>query len=184
MARFCTECGKEIADNMAFCTECGAKAPVDTAPEVVETAQPKVETPPVAEPQPQSAQQVYQQPQQTYQQPAPQPVYHQPAPQQTHQQPAPAVDPDNKAVGTGTYFWLMFLFSIPIIGFIICIIMAFAPRNKSLKNYAKATLIWVIIALVLAGIMAIIFAILGNSLMLNISQLAEGQIADYGSFLN
>lgn len=27
MAKFCTECGKEIADGVSFCTECGAKAP-------------------------------------------------------------------------------------------------------------------------------------------------------------
>ena len=37
MAKFCTECGKEIADGVAFCTECGTKAPADPATATTET---------------------------------------------------------------------------------------------------------------------------------------------------
>ena len=37
MAKFCTECGKEIAADVAFCTECGAKTPSDSAPRTAQT---------------------------------------------------------------------------------------------------------------------------------------------------
>jgi len=215
MAKFCTECGKEIQNGVAFCTECGAKAPVDsapaanpeavnvtanTAPEIktepkVET---KVETPPAvhtsgaqtgaqnpappqthqqtyaAQPQPQTyqAQQGYQA-QQTYS----------PPPQTTYQQPvaaAPAADPTNKVVGTGTYFGLMLLFALPIIGFIACIIMCFAPKNKNLKHFARANLIWAIIALVIGGLIIGGIYMLSNSLMDYINQLTDGQFSGWG----
>lgn len=29
MVRFCTNCGKEIADGIAFCTECGTPTPAE-----------------------------------------------------------------------------------------------------------------------------------------------------------
>ena len=49
MAKFCTECGKEIAQGVAFCTECGTKAPADPATATTETVteakETKVETP-------------------------------------------------------------------------------------------------------------------------------------------
>ncbi len=68
MAKFCTECGKEIADGVAFCTECGTKAPADPVTETTETVtevkETKVETPVVHTPPAQSyqAQQTYTQP--------------------------------------------------------------------------------------------------------------------------
>ena len=125
MAKFCTECGKEIAAGVAFCTECGTKAPADpvsaTTETVTEAKDTKVETPVVHTP-----------PAQSY-----------PA-QQTYTHPAP--DPTSKVVGTGAYFGLMLLFAIPIIGQIACLIMAFAPKNKNIKHFARAQLIWTVIA--------------------------------------
>ena len=65
MEKFCTECGKEIADGVAFCTECGTKAPADPATATTETVteakDTKVETPVVHTPPAQSyqAQQTY-----------------------------------------------------------------------------------------------------------------------------
>lgn len=162
MAKFCTECGREIADGVAFCTECGTKAPADAAPKTeptVETTAVKVEAPPAAQPQypPQQPQpQTYQQQQQTYRPPAPQPV----APQ-----PVSSVAPTNKVVGTGTFFGLMFLFALPIVGLIACIIMAFAPKNKNIKNYARAMLIWTAIALVICGILIALFSVLAGTVI-------------------
>ena len=37
MAKFCTECGKEIKEGVAFCTECGTKAPADPVSATTET---------------------------------------------------------------------------------------------------------------------------------------------------
>ncbi len=157
MARFCTACGKEIAQGVAFCTECGTKAPADTAPQATETvtAAAPVHTPPSPKPPP--SQQVYT--------PPVQPVA--PVPSAVVPQ---AIDPANKVVGTGAYFGLMILFSLPIVGFIACIVMAFLPKNKNLKNYARAMLIWSIITLVVVGLLALLFSVLLNSVTNLINQ--------------
>ena len=159
MAKFCTECGKEIAQGVAFCTECGTKAPADPATATTETVteakDTKVETPVVHTP-----------PAQSY-----------PA-QQTYTPPAP--DPASKVVGTGAYFGLMLLFAIPIIGQIACLIMAFAPKNKNIKHFARAQLIWMVIAIVLIGILVALLSVLTNTLMDYINQLTDGQFSDFG----
>lgn len=67
-------------------------------------------------------------------------------------QPVVNVDKTNKAVGVGAYFGLIVLYAIPIVGFIACIIMAFAPKNKNIKNFARAMLIWLAIGLVIGVI--------------------------------
>ena len=165
MAKFCTECGKEIPPGVAFCTECGTKAPADpiteTVPEVKETkaAPPAAPAPPV---QSNPTQQTYSQPQASCEPSAP--------------------DPANKVVSTGTYFGLMFLFSLPIIGLIACIIMAFVPKNKNLKNYARAMLIWTVIALVVAGLLFALFSVLAGSVMSYFEQFTQG--GDSGGLFN
>lgn len=131
MTKFCTKCGKEIAADMAFCTECSAKAPaapeIKAAEPVTEATQPRVETK-VETPVHTPSAQTYQA-QQTYTTPS----------QTTYAPPAP--DLTSKVVGTGAYFGLMLLFALPVIGFIACIIMAFAPKNNNIKHYARPTLI-------------------------------------------
>ena len=157
MAKFCTECGKEIAQGVAFCTECGTKAPADPATATTETVteakDTKVETPVVHTP-----------PAQSY-----------PA-QQTYTQPAP--DPTSKVVGTGAYFGLMLLFAIPIIGQIACLIMAFAPKNKNIKHFARAQLIWTIIGLIIAGLLIAGLMALGNALTDLLEQATGGELGD------
>ncbi len=179
MARFCTECGKEIGEGMEFCTECGTKVPVDSAQPVskqpvTESTVSKAEAQPQVQPQAQVQQQNYQQTQQIYTQPvAPQPVYQQPAP-----------DTTSKVVGTGAYFGIMLLFAIPIIGFIACIIMAFAAKNKNLKNYARAMLIWLIIALVIAGVLIVLFFALSSFFMDYINQLTNSQFGNFSDLFS
>ncbi len=262
MAKFCTECGKEIAAGVAFCTECGAKAPADNNTEKKEvkqeaapatrtckkcgaelkegvafctecgasnkdesadapTAEVKTEAPPPpaqeqrqqpppqhppihtqappiqqASPQPQYTQQppqgqpVYQNQQPYNQQAYVQPQYQQPAyhqPQPTYQQqpqptyaaspPAPK-DESGGVVSTGTFFGTMLLFALPFIGFIACIIMCFAPKRKSLKNYAKANLIWAIIGLVFGILLVVAVIALGGSLMDYLSEAMGGGLGD------
>ncbi len=169
MAKFCTECGKEIAAGVAFCTECGTKAPADPAHQTAETMTevktgPKVEvsheaplhTPPAPDYQ---AQQTYNQPAQTVCAP-------------------PAPDSATKAVGTGTYFGLMLLFALPIVGIISVIAMSFGAKNKNIKNFAKANLIWAIIAFVLSIATIIGMIAIGNSILEYIKQTLEGSLGD------
>ena len=171
MAKFCTECGKEIADGVSFCTECGTKAPADpvsaTTETVTEVKETKVETPAVHTP---SAQNNYQA-QQTYT-----------APQTAYAPPAP--DPTSKVVGTGAYFGLMLLFAIPIIGQIACLIMAFAPKNKNIKHFARAQLIWMVIAIVLIGILVALLSVLTNTLMDFIKESTGGEFSNWGDIFS
>ena len=160
MAKFCTECGKEIAQGVAFCTECGTKAPADPAPSVTETvteaATTKAETPVVHTPTAQTGYQA----------------------QQTYTQPAP--DPTSKVVGTGAYFGLMLLFAIPIIGQIACLIMAFAPKNKNIKHFARAMLIWTIIGIIIAALVIGGIVLLVNTFSDYIAEATGGEFNGLG----
>lgn len=154
MAKFCTECGKEIADGVSFCTECGAKAP-DTP-----TAKAEAVTGNAVQTQTQTVK-----------------TYQQTTPQQTVVQ-TPVAEPVSKVVGTGTYFALMLLFALPIIGIISVIILSCKVKNKNIKNFAKANLIWAIVAFVLMIVSIIGIISLGNSLVEYIKQALEGSLGD------
>lgn len=172
MARFCTECGKEIADGIAFCTECGTPAPKE------EAAQQPVKEPVTATVTAQVAQAPAQ----------PQPSYQQPAQQSYQQQTyAPTAAPQEikpkggkyGVVGTGAYFGLMLLFAIPVIGWIACIIMAFAPKNENIKHFAKAMMIWIIIGIVLSVAAYFVFRWLSGSITDYINQMTDGAFGDW-----
>lgn len=151
MEKTCIKCGSQIRDGFAFCTECGAKAPEDVPVQSMEPT-PAVPVPPV--------QQKYAPPQQTV-------------------QPVPPVSAD-KVVSTGAYFGLMLLMALPVIGFIACIIMAFAAKNRNIRNFARAILIWTVIALVLAGILTALFALLANTFVSSFGQAVGEQVGDLG----
>lgn len=157
MAKFCTSCGKEIPDGIAFCAECGA-----AAPKAAEAA-------PAQAPRPAPVQQ---------------PVYEQPVQQTVYQQPAQPAAVTSPVVGTGTFFGLMFLFAIPVIGWIACIIMALAAKNENKKHFAKAILIWLIICLVLAVIGYFVFRWLSGSLMDYINQVTGGAFSGWSDILS
>lgn len=155
MPRFCTSCGKEMADGVAFCTECGTPAPTD-APQ--EAAQPPA--------------------------PAPAAVATAAPPRAAY---APAVDspPSGKygVVGTGYFFGMMFLYAIPVIGWLICLITAFAARNENKKHFARAMLIWLIIGLVLSVVGYFVFRWLGGMLTDYINTEFGGQFGDLQELL-
>lgn len=170
MAKFCTSCGKEIADGVAFCTECGTKAPADTPQETA--AEQTMAQPAPEAPGEQAA------PAQTAFTPPPQ--TEQAIQQQTYTQPVPPAAQDSKVVGTGAFFGLIFLFAIPVIGWLACLIMAFAPKNKNIKHYARAMLIWLIIGLVFAVIGYFVFRWLGGALLDYINQATDGAFGEWG----
>ena len=160
MAKLCTNCGREIAEGVAFCTECGTKAPAEAAA----TTEIKNEPPKTAPLR------------QTYTPPI--------QPQPTVRQPAPAVDapPAGKygVVGTGYFFGMMFLYAIPVIGWLVCLITALAAKNENKKHFAKAMLIWLIIGLVLAVVGYFVFRWLGGALMDYINQATDGAFGEWG----
>ena len=114
------------------------------------------QTPP---PQPQqgSQQQGYQQP---YQQPyrAPQQQYY-PQPDQT--------------VGVGEWMLAMLLMVIPIVNIIALFAFAFGSSKASKRNYFKACLIWMLIAIVLTIVIVIIVAVTGASLFSDLGNMGR-----------
>ena len=166
MAKFCTGCGKELADGLMFCTGCGTKVPEGAPAESTSQAEAvKEEIPPAAEvikepvavqaePQQQQLQQQYIPPQQ---QPPPQQTAYTP-PMQALQQA------ENHSASTAHFFWMMLVYALPLIGWIICIVMAFAPKNESKKHFARAILIWGIVGIVISIIGLIILSLLGGGI--------------------
>ena len=150
MARFCTECGSELPDGMLFCTQCGTKAEQDT-PAPRQNPIPRTVPQRAATPAPQYV-------------PVSQP------------QAEPAAE---KAVGTGTFFGLIFLFSLPVLGWLICLIMAFTAKNKNIKHFARAMLIWLVIALVIGALVGLAVNALINSVTPYLEQ-AMGELSAIG----
>lgn len=62
--------------------------------------------------------------------------------------PANPTDTAEKPVGFWPFLGLIVLFAIPVVGFIACIVFMFAPQSKSMKNYARAFMAWLVIRFV------------------------------------
>ena len=146
MSKFCTNCGATLDDDAVFCPECGIR--FDTAP-AEEAAGPAAADEPAPEVRPEPREEVRPQPEtvrpeqvQYAAPPAPAPV------------PVPEAAPEpvkrSKEISTGGYFWLMLLFAVPVVGFIAMLIFAGAVKNKNLRNFARAHVVWVIVALITA----------------------------------
>ncbi|MBQ6795767.1 MAG: zinc ribbon domain-containing protein [Clostridia bacterium] len=134
MAKFCTGCGMELTDGLMFCTGCGTKVP-----EGVPTEEKVVKEPVTVQAQPEQQQQYI-------------------PPMQALQQA------ENHSASTAHFFWMMLVYALPLIGWFICIIMAFAPKNESKKHFARAILIWGIVGIVISIIGLIILSLLGGGI--------------------
>lgn len=184
MARFCTNCGKKISDGDAFCSSCGAKTVLEDTPitdsdeisehdasaltdgdtvlvDVIDASEECCEE--HTSPAPPSMAEA--EPQQESQQPFDNTP--QPSGSSTHTASpvTPAEDPSCKVAGVGAFLGFEFLFSLPLIGWILCIIMSFAPKNKNLKNFARAKLIWITICTLLFAWVVITLLLLGSMLI-------------------
>ncbi|MBO4494578.1 MAG: zinc ribbon domain-containing protein [Clostridiales bacterium] len=58
-------------------------------------------------------------------------------------------DTESKPLSTGGAFWLLFLFAIPVVGFISSIIFSVSGKKQSRKNLSRAVLIWKIIGIII-----------------------------------
>jgi hypothetical protein len=134
---FCTECGANVADGVQFCTECGKPmsggdpAPATAAP-VIEAVHTETATATAVITPPQTASA-------------------QAAPIFTGEQvaPAPPYGSPYAVMGVGGYVGASILMSIPIIGWLVCIVWACGGcKNHNKRNYARAFLIFLIIGAV------------------------------------
>ena len=187
---FCTECGANVPDGVKFCTGCGspmklpAAAPPTPEPQAASTQAAVTVMEPIPQPAPQPSpppQPVAPPPQQTYYQPpaAPQPQVYTPA--------APAEIPPTGKFGVMSvlaYIGTMILFALPFIGWLACIIMAFAPKNQNLRNFSRAMLVFLILGLILSVIayFVIVGFIEGMYGVIKEATGATGEFSDLGSF--
>ena len=150
----CTKCGADMAQGVKFCTSCGAaqSSNVDDGPGPLagDTASQAFQAGDTAS---QAFQQAHIQPGGAQQQtPAQTPP---PPPAANNQQPAPQAAV-NTVIGTFGWLGILILFSIPIVGFVLCILWAFGGGNLNRRNFARACLILSVIAIALS----IVFAVL------------------------
>ena len=69
--------------------------------------------------------------------------------------PAPYVNPEHTS--TGNWFLSIFLVGIPLVGLILLIVWASSHSTPlSKRNWARAMLLWMVIAIVLVILMAIL----------------------------
>ncbi len=165
MAKICNVCGCEMQDTDKFCNYCGTPSqPEAPAAPTVDNSYAYAQQP-VAP----ATTNGYAAPVNNgyAQQPAA-PAgygYTQPPTSYPPVTPPPAQPEIPKAgLSVGAFFGFGILFSIPFVGFILIMVMSFAPKNKTLKNFARSYLIWYIIAIVLVVIAIIFSLILGVSL--------------------
>ena len=70
---------------------------------------------------------------------------------------------DTTPLRTSDWFWTMFITAIPLVGFIMLLIWSFGSGNNVNKaNWAKATLLWIV---VVTGFYALILVIFGLSFL-------------------
>lgn len=73
---------------------------------------------------------------------------------------------ENNVPSMWVYFGLMFLFAIPFAGWISAVVMAFAAKNGSVKNYARAFALYSVIA-------SIIVLLIGGLLVKGVIEVIE-----------
>lgn len=81
-------------------------------------------------------------------------------PQYQYQQPYPVqggyAAPQRTEDSVGSWMLTIFLLGIPVVGFIYVLILAFGADTGAKKNYARATLIWMAIGIVISTIILVI----------------------------
>ena len=154
---FCNKCGAQVADGIKFCTGCGS--PMEDA------ALPLSPPPPVAPPASNPPPPAY----------APPPVQQQSF---TNGDAPPMPGSRYSVMGVGSYVGHAILFSIPLIGWIIALIMAFAAKNHNKRNFARAMLVFFVIGLVLSAIMFFVFNWVSGMMLDYLNQVTEGALGD------
>lgn len=156
--KICSKCNANVEDHMAFCPNCGAPVETATVP-VSEGEAASTVNPAETEPQPQ-----YQQP--LYQQPVYQPQYQQPMYGPQGGAPYGYMPINNEPVSLGDWLLTFLITCIPLVGFIMLIVWAVSDGTKeSKKNWARAKLIWMVIAYVLSFIFVMAFGAVFASLL-------------------
>ena len=158
------------------------------APQPVEAPQPTPQPSEVPQPTLQPAPQPALQPAEVPQ-PAPQPILQQeetpqPSKKKKKKEKPEDTEESRKVVGVGAFLGISLLFGIPVIGFFACAVMSFAPKNKNVKNYSRAMLIWMIIGLIISAGLIALGIWLANEILSYIKEITEGPFAEVGKMFS
>ena len=143
---FCPKCGTEVSDDKAFCPECGnpLKSQAQQASGARQTA---------------GAQQASEGQQTAGAQQSWQATGAQngarPHPQVQFQSDTVVLPDEYKPISMWGYFGYEILFSIPIVGFIVLIVMSINGKNQNVKNFARSYFCFTIIVLILLVILLV-----------------------------
>ena len=130
---FCPKCGTEVSDDKAFCPECGN--PLKSQAQQTSGAQQAAGAQNEARPH-----------------------------LQVQFQSDTVVLPDEyKPISMWGYFGYEILFSIPIVGFIVLIVLSINGKNQNVKNFARSYFCFTIIVLILLVILLVSVAGAGAS---------------------
>ena len=79
---------------------------------------------------------------------------------------APAQAPDESADSVGSWMLTLLLMAIPVVNLVYLLMLAFgSAHSASKRNWAKATLIWMVIGAVLSILLSLVLGMLGYSLL-------------------
>ena len=137
---FCPKCGTEVSDDKAFCPECGN--PLKSQAQQASGAQQAAGAQQASEGQ-QTAEA-----QQSWQATGAQ-SGSRPHPQVQFQSDTVVLPDEYKPISMWGYFGYEILFSIPIVGFIVLIVLSINGKNQNVKNFARSYFCFTIIVLIL-----------------------------------
>ena len=126
---FCPKCGTEVSDEKAFCPECGN--PLKSQAQQASGAQQAAGAQQASEGQ-QTAEA-----QQSWQATGAQSGAR-PHPQVQFQSDTVVLPDEYKPISMWGYFGYEILFSIPIVGFIVLIVLSINGKNQNVKNFARS----------------------------------------------
>lgn len=158
---FCPKCGTEVSDDKAFCPECGN--PLKSQAQQASGARQTAGAQQASEGQQTAgAQQNFGAQQQSWQATGAQNGAR-PHPQVQFQSDTVVLPDEYKPISMWGYFGYEILFSIPIVGFIVLIVLSINGKNQNVKNFARSYFCFTIIVLILLLILLVSVAGAGAS---------------------
>lgn len=153
---FCPKCGTEVSDDKAFCPECGN--PLKSQAQQASGGQQTAGAQQASEGQQTAGAQQQQSWQATGAQNGARPH-----PQVQFQSDTVVLPDEYKPISMWGYFGYEILFSIPIVGFIVLIVLSINGKNQNVKNFARSYFCFTIIVLILLVILLVSVAGAGAS---------------------
>ena len=151
---FCPKCGTEVSDDKAFCPECGN--PLKSQAQQTSGVQQAAGAQQASEGQQTAGAQ------QSWQATGAQNGAR-PHPQVQFQSDTVVLPDEYKPISMWGYFGYEILFSIPIVGFIVLIVLSINGKNQNVKNFARSYFCFTIIVLILLVILLVSVAGAGAS---------------------